>query len=251
MMLFVTLLSLSAAPQTAVVLAGSDGLQTQEVETIVTELSERLAPAWPVSESLKKLGEKSVKLCRADATCLRGLASVAKVERLVVVEVTRVGRDRAWLIDAIAVGSGERLARLEWVDRQKDPFSARLGPLVDVLTPKPAPADAPVVTNLEPVQVAPPSVVAPPPAASPSPARVAVFVGAGVAAAAAVGLLLGSALVGSRADARMTGANGLMLSPLTYSEAQSALGTSAGLGVGGGVAAAAALGLAAAGLFAF
>ncbi len=227
------------------------------LEAIATELKRAGVTALSADESVKRLkaaGAADPSICGGKPACLAALASKVGASWVVTVSVTKLGRDRAWVLEAIDGKLSASSVREEWLDETNgdvagpaSSFSARLGAAMK-------PKDLPVEVKLEP---APPQPPPPPPVTSPplvlvdTPASSKVaprvlLVGASVAVLVAVGLGIGAATTSATLNRTTEGPNGVRLSALTEPEAERLRGTTdaltassvaagilgAGLGVG-------------------
>lgn len=233
MVTFVTLVAVLSAEPTAIVVQARTGLSVDEFKkatsVIDSELS-RVAEAWSLDETQKRLKAASLpdaSTCAGKQACLLELSKKLQARYVVLLSVSKVGRDRAWALAAFDVSNGAQLAREDWLDETNGDVSAPVVRFADRLAPlvKPAQKDAPVVTKLDPQPPPPPPlvVVTEPPPSKPLPK--VLLIGAGVAAAAAIGLAVGSAATAAPLNQVMTGPDGLKLSPLTAAQAQSAAST--------------------------
>ena len=250
MVTFVMLVAVLSADPTAVVVQSRSGLSVDEFKraatVIDTELS-RVAGAWSLDETQKRAkaaGLADASTCGGKQACLLELSKKLQARYVVLLSVSKVGRDRAWALAAFDVSSGNQLAREDWLDETNADVSVPVVRFADRLAPlvKPVQKDAPLVTKLDPQPPPPPPLVVVEPAPS-KPLPKILLVGAGVAAAAAVGLAIGSVVTAGALNQVTPGPDGLKLSSMTAAQAESTKSTANGL-----TAAAIASGVVAAGL---
>ena len=251
MVTFVMLVAVLSADPTAVVVQSRSGLSVDEFKkattVIDTELS-RVAGAWSLEETQKRgkaAGLADASTCGGKQACLLELSKKLQARSVVLLSVSKVGRDRAWALAAFDVASGNQLAREDWLDEANADVSVPVVRFADRLAPllKPVQQDAPLVTKLDPQPPPPPPLVVVEPAAASKPLPKILLIGAGVAAAAALGLAIGSVVTAGALNQVTPGPDGLKLSSMTAAQAESTKSTANGL-----TAAAVASGVVAAGL---
>lgn len=248
MVTFVTLVAVLSADPTAIVVQARAGVSVDEFKKATTvidaELS-RVAEAWSLDETQKRLkaaGLGDASTCSGKQPCLLELARKLQSRFVVLLSVSKVGRDRAWALAAFDVANGNQLAREDWLDETNGDISVPVVRFADRLAPlvKPVQKDAPVVAKLDPQpQPPPPMVVVEPTPSKPLPKIL--LIGAGVAAAAAVGLAIGSAVTAGQLNQVTPGPDGLKLSSMTAAQAQSTASTAnalTGAAIASGVVAA-------------
>lgn len=236
MVTFVTLVAVLSADPTAIVVQARAGLSADEFKKATTvidaELS-RVAEAWSLEDTQKRLkaaGLGDASTCGGKQACLLELSKKVQARFVVLLSVSKVGRDRAWALAAFDVANGNQLAREDWLDESNGDVSVPVVRFADRLAPlvKPVQKDAPVVAKLDPQPPPPPPLVVVEPAPS-KPLPKILLIGAGVAAAAAVGLAIGSAVTAGQLNQVTTGPDGLKLSTMTAAQAQNAASTANGL----------------------
>lgn len=236
MVTFVTLVAVLSADPTAIVVQARAGLTADEFKkattVIDTELS-RVAEAWSLEDTQKRLkaaGLGDASTCGGKQACLLELSKKVQARFVVLLSVSKVGRDRAWALAAFDVANGSQLAREDWLDESNGDVSGPVVRFADRLAPlvKPVQKDAPVVAKLDPQPPPPPPLVVVEPVAS-KPLPKILLIGAGVAAAAAVGLAIGSVVTAGQLNQVTTGPDGLKLSSMTAAQAQSTASTANGL----------------------
>jgi hypothetical protein len=245
---------LEAEPTGFVVLA-RQGVPNEELKRALATLDAELAragvEAWTVEETSKRLkaaGGGDAASCNGKTACLAALGVKLQVAWLVTVSVTKLGRDRAWVLEAVDVKASAPGAREEWLDETNTDISESAARFSSRLSKSMKPADVPVVAKLEP----PPPPVQPPLVSStPEPAPSGkvlpkvLVVGAGLAGAAAIGLAIGAASASSQLGLTSEGRGPNMepLSRWTAMEAANLVAASNGFTVGAIIAAVVGLGL--------
>lgn len=249
MVTFVTLVAVLSADPTAIVVQARAGLSVDEFKKATTvidaELS-RVAEAWSLEDTQKRLkaaGLADASTCGGKQACLLELSKKLQARFVVLLSVSKVGRDRAWALAAFEVASGNQLAREDWLDETNGDVSVPVVRFADRLAPlvKPVQKDAPVVAKLDPQPPPPPPLVVVEPAAASKPLPKILLIGAGVAAAAAIGLAIGSVVTAGQLNQVTTGPDGLKLSTMTAAQAQSTASTAntlTGAAIASGVVAA-------------
>ncbi|MBM4778659.1 MAG: hypothetical protein GQE15_13225 [Archangiaceae bacterium] len=248
MVTFVTLVAVLSAEPTAVLVQARSGISVDEFKKATTvidaELS-RVGDAWSLEDTQKRLkaaGLGDASTCGGKQACLLELSKKLQARFVVLLSVSKVGRDRAWALAGFDVASGSLLAREDWLDETNGDVSVPVVRFADRLAPlvKPVQKDAPVVAKLDPQPPPPPPLVVVEPAAS-KPLPKILLIGAGVAAAAAVGLAIGSAVTAGQLNQVTTGPDGLKLSSMTAAQAQTTASTAnalTGAAIASGVVAA-------------
>jgi hypothetical protein len=220
--------------------------------TLDTELARAGVAVWTVDETSKRLkaaGGGDAAGCAGKTACLAALGVKLQVAWLVTVSVTKLGRDRAWVLEAVDVKASAPGAREEWLDETNADISESAARFSSRLSKSMKPADVPVVATLEPPP--PPPVEPPLRTSTPAPASggkvlpKVLLVGAGLAGAAAIGLAIGAASASSQLGLTSPGMGPNMepLSRWTAMEAANLAATSNGFTVGAIIAAVVGLGL--------
>lgn len=247
-MVTLVMLAVLSADPTAVVVQSRSGLSVDEFKkatSIIDAELARVAEAWSLEETQKRLkaaGLGDASTCGGKQACLLELSKKLQARFVVLLSVSKVGRDRAWALAAFDVASGNLLAREDWLDEVNADVSVPVVRFADRLAPlvKPIQKDAPVVTKLDPQPPPPPPLVVVEPAAS-KPLPKVLLIGAGVAAAAAVGLAIGSVVTAGQLNQVTPGPDGLKLSSMTATQAQNTASTAnalTGAAIASGVVAA-------------
>lgn len=248
----VVVLSLNVDPS-GVLLLNRQGLGNEELKkalnTLDAELTRAGVPAWQTEETSKQLktaGASEPSTCAGKPPCLVGLAAKANLPWLVTVSVSRLGKDRAWVVEILDVKKGVSVGREDWLDETNADISAPASRLATRLATVLRPPDVPVATVVEPTPKVVP--VAPPPAiivTQPAPAQktlpIVLLVGSGVAAAAAIGLAVGSGVTHGRLLSDQKTSGDLKLSNYTTTQANELLATTntlTGLAIASGLVAA-------------
>lgn len=258
MMLLTAALSVALNVEpSGVLLLSRQGLTNDELKralaTFDAELTRAGAPSWPTEETTKQLktaGAADPSTCSGKAACLIGLAAKIKLSWLLTVSVSKIGNDRAWVVEVHDVAKGTTEAREDWLDETNADVSAPVARIAEKLGKLLKPADVPVAANLEPtpVVVTPPVItqpVEPPPKVLPK----VLLIGAGVAGAAAIGLAIGAGVTAGDLGRTTPGPDDLKLSPYTSQQAKDLAGTSNALSTTAIVAGVVAAGLAAGAYF--
>jgi hypothetical protein len=249
----VVLSVLQADPAAGLLVLGRQGMPNDELKkalaTVDAELQRAGVEALTVEETAKRLkaaGAPDVTTCGGKPACLAGLGSRLSLPWLVTVSVTKLGRDRAWVLEAVDVKASATGAREEWLDETNGDVSEPAARFSGRLSKSMKPADVPVVAKLDP----PPPPPLDPPLVATTPVEPApsgkvlpkvLLVSAGVAAVGAVVLGIASGSTASRLGMTRMSSDGRPLSDLTFSEAQGLAGTANGLtgaAIGAGVLAA-------------
>lgn len=250
----------AAAEPTAIMVQTRSGLSVEELKkslgTIDAEVT-RVAPeAWSVDETSKRLkaaGLSDAASCGGKLPCLSLLAGKLSARWLVTVSVSKIGRDRAWSLGAFDLQGGAQVAKEEWLDETgadvSGPVTRFADRLATLIKPKEKVVDPPVAVKVEPrVEPPPPVAIAQPAVPSSSLLPKVLLIGAGVAAAAAIGLAAGAGVTYGPVT-QTTQVGDLRLSMLSTSQAQSAASTATGLTGAAIAAAVVALGLGVGALF--
>jgi hypothetical protein len=221
---------------------------------------------------LKNNGVSDTLACGGRTACLLAACEHSTIRRVVLVSVSQVGADRAWVLEVVDRNSGVTLAREEWLDGSgvQRPGSSpghslemaradsalhqaasRLAPLLKIenlLELKPI--AQPAIVKLEPPLHSEGPAAFIPAVTAPVAPRILpkVLLGAGIAAgAAAIGL--GTAAGLANADANSTSSPSSAYSIHTKAEAQALVARASAFGVAAGIAGALALGLTAGAVF--
>ncbi|MDX2010275.1 MAG: hypothetical protein SFW67_08800 [Myxococcaceae bacterium] len=245
-------LSVLQADPVGLLVLGRQGMPNDELKkafaTLDAELQRAGVEALTVEETTRRLkagGGADATSCGGKPACLAALGAKLNTLWLVTVSVTKLGRDRAWVLEAIDVKAGTAGAREEWLDETTGDISEPAARFAVRLAKSMKPADAPVVARLDPPPpppVQPPLVTATPEPGPPT--RVlpkVLLVGAGVAAVGSVVLAVVAASTSSQLGMTTTGPGGQRLSPWTATEADRLASTANGLtgaAIGAGVVAA-------------
>lgn len=252
-MMLATLVTLTLhVDPTAVLVLDRQGLGNDELRkalsTLDAELTRAGVPAWQTEETTKQLktaGAAEPSTCAGKAPCLVGLATKANLPWLITVSVSKLGKDRAWVVELLEVKKGVSVAREDWLDETNADISAPAARLAAKVAQATHRSDAPLVVVVEPKsepitnEPAPPTVVTQP--ASPKTVPIVLLVGAGVAAATAIGLAVGAVTTYGRLMSDQHTAGSLKLSDYTLAQADQLVGTTnvlTGLAIGFGVVAA-------------
>jgi hypothetical protein len=240
-----------------VLLLSRQGLTNDELKralgTLDAELTRAGAPCAPTEETTRQLkvaGAADPSTCAGKSACLIGLVSKLKLGWLVTVSVSKLGNDRAWVVEAHDVAKGTTVAREDWLDETNADVSEPTARIAAKLAKLIKASDAPVATKLEPapVIVSAPVITQPiEPAANVLPK--VLLVGAGVAGAAAIGLAIGAGATAGDLARTQPGPDNLKLSPYTPKQAQDLADTSNALSAGAIIAGVVAAGLGAGAYF--
>ncbi len=253
-MVLATLVALSLTlDPSGVLLLNRQGLGNEELKkalnTLDAELTRAGVPAWQTEETSKQLktaGAAEPSTCAGKSACLVGLAAKANLPWLVTVSVSKLGKDRAWVVELLDVKKGVSVGREDWLDETNADISAPAARLATRLANVLRPTDVPVATVVNPtptpeaVASPPPTVVTAPPTASKT-LPIVLLVGAGVAVAAALGFGVGSGVTYGRLVNDQTTSGDLKLSNYTTTQANELLATTntlTGLAIASGIVAA-------------
>lgn len=216
----VTLALLAASPESSVVVARRIGLDAargvelaQQLATALGEQRDRplgtVLPVAQANERLAKAGFPDTAVCNGAAACVASLAKVSGFERLVSLQLVKLGGDLAIDASVIDGRTGQSLAVVTRTVKAKA-LAAELAALASELLSKlPAPV-APVassttaqpVTPVEPppppppVAIVEPVAVTPPPSVLPTGRIVALGLGGAAVVSLGVGIALGVSAMG-------------------------------------------------------
>jgi hypothetical protein len=245
MLAAVLLVALTAEPTTAVVLARRTAAPAAEAATLTDKVATRLnlpmvMPAAETKKRLAALGLKDAMTCNGGSDCLVELAHQLKVDWLVLVSVSVIAKEESLALEVFNVAKAEVVDRESLLlpkrgdvqSSQLESFGKKVNdaqkpaepPPVEV-KPEPPPVevkpppDAPVATNLTPVETK----TTPLPPEPPPRSRAGSFLlgGVGLAAiGAGVGLLINGLIMRAPLAAGTMGPGGLVYSELRGTEAQ-------------------------------
>ncbi|MCU0699616.1 MAG: hypothetical protein MUC96_24165 [Myxococcaceae bacterium] len=245
-------LSVLQADPAGLLVLSRQGLPNDELRKALITVDAELQRAGVValtaeetSKRLKAAGAAEATSCGGKPACLAALGTRLNTSWLVTVSVTKLGRDRAWVLEAIDVKAGTAGAREEWLDETNGDVSEPAARFAGRLSKSMKPTDAPMVAKLDPPPpppLDPPLVTATPePTPSGKVLPKVLLVGAGVAVVGTVVLAIAAASTSNQLGMTTQGPGNVKLSMYTAAEAQALASTANGLtgaAIGAGVIAA-------------